>query len=89
MTKKRKIERIKAKNRFFTCEYGVYDLSKIEGILLYGTEDAEILDFIGKHGCYIHRIDLIKHKDSVLKLIEIMYKASEQLKQLKSYENTN
>ena len=85
--KKREIEAIKAKNRFYTCSYGVYDLSKVFGMLNYTTYEGErVVDFIGKYDGYMHRI-IFNNTETAKETAElILRQVSEQLKQLKAYD---
>lgn len=85
--KKREIEEIKAKNRFYTCSYGVYDLSRVFGMLNYTTyKEERVVDFVGKYGGCVHKIIFNDTKAAKETAELILEKVSEQLKQLKAYD---
>lgn len=85
--KKREIEAIKAKNRFYVCPYGVYDLSRVFGMLNYTTRERErIVDFMGKCGGYVHRI-IFNDTEGANEMAQlILEQVSEQLTQLRAYD---
>lgn len=86
-SKKREIEKLKAKNRFYVCRYGAYDLSRVFGMLNYVTHENErVVDFMGRCDGYVHRI-IFNDEERTKEIAEtILIQASEQLKQLRAYD---
>lgn len=87
--KKREIEAIKAKNRFYTCQFGVYDLSEVVGMLNYRSADtlgARNIDFVNKDGYCIHQIQLPDNDKSLATSYAILQAVAKQLKQIKAYD---
>ena len=84
--KKREIESIKAKNRYYTCCFGVYDMSKVCWIHNYSCDEGIRIDFVQENGGWAYRIELIDNKGGRKLALSILTGASERLRQLRAYD---